>query len=79
MMAGARFNSSNFIEMHPIQGAKASACFGVCHVNSVKGRWDQKWNLGARLLVPSKVLVLQATEAPQASLLSHALWIYFYA
>jgi hypothetical protein len=44
MMAGARFNSSNFIEMHPIQGARASACFGVVHVNSVKGRWDQKWN-----------------------------------
>jgi len=58
--------------MHPIQGARASACFGVVHVNSVKGRWDQKWNRSVTW-VPSKVLALQATEAPQRAVLSHGL------
>eukprot|EP01041_Mallomonas_annulata_P026506 gene26507-47842_t len=39
---------------------------------SVKGRWIQKWDALCRG-VPSKVLVLRATEAPQWAVLSHAL------
>ncbi|BCO26767.1 hypothetical protein MIZ03_1652 [Rhodoferax lithotrophicus] len=44
--------------------------FGVVHVNSVKGRWDQKWNRSVRW-VPSKVLMLQETEALKRYVLSH--------
>ena len=63
--------------MRPILGAMASARFVVVHANSVKGRWEKKWNHCADVKVPGKVPVLQATEALQAHILSHGLWIYF--
>lgn len=71
-MASAKLSSSNFIELHPIQGARTSAGSGAGGVSSVKGRWDQKRS-STMCDAPSKVLVLQATEALQTQTLSHGL------
>ena len=58
--------------MHPIQGARASACSGVrSHARSSQRQMGSKVGPEVAFFVPSKVLALQATEAPQQLVLSH--------
>jgi hypothetical protein len=51
----------------------ASARLAVWNSESVKGRWDTKVERLRKGKVPSKVLALWATEAPQLDSLSHDL------